>query len=609
MKRLEYKTIVVGSGCAGLNALDTLSQLGESDVALVTEGLYKGTSRNTGSDKQTYYKLSISGRNRDSVEDMARTLSACGEVDGEVSYCEAANSVRSFLKLAELGVEFPKNKYGEYVGYQTDHDEGCRATSAGPLTSYQMWERLLESIERKNLCILDGYTAVRIVKDSNRVSGVICIKNNEPVFIKAKYVILATGGPSAIYKNSVYPESQRGMSSMAINAGARAVNLQHFQYGIASTEFRWNLSGTYQQVIPRYVSIDSDGFEREFLLDSGLSKSDIYSRVFLKGYQWPFDSRKIDGSSYIDILIHEELSKNRKVFLDYRSDPEGFNFDILSDEAHAYLKNSNALLKTPYQRLKKMNPLAIKLYRNHNIDLRSQMLEINVCAQNHNGGILVDCNWESDIKNLYVVGEASGTFGAYRPGGSALNSTQVGSLRAAESICLREREDSDEISNVDESALDDFDDLILNISKRDAPFDIKRTVESFESRMSDGAAFLRDLDEMRSLSSDICDCLDDYFDLASLDSCKMLSDIFCYYDTLCSMKYVLSAMIFAGENIGSYGGAITLKDRDVITMRNFNPNRRIVSEIGSSRFEDIKHFDKEDDWFETVWAEYREKLK
>jgi len=609
MKRLEYKIIVVGSGCAGLNALDALSQLGESDVALVTEGLYKGTSRNTGSDKQTYYKLSISGRNKDSVEDMARTLSSSGEVDEEVSYCEAANSVRAFLKLAELGVEFPKNRYGEFVGYQTDHDEGCRATSAGPLTSRQMWERLLESIERKNLRILDGLTAVKIVKDSNRVSGVVCIKNNEPVFIKAKYVILATGGPSAIYKNSVYPESQRGMSSLAINAGARAVNLQHFQYGIASTQFRWNLSGTYQQVIPRYVSIDSDGVEREFLLESGLSKSDIYTRVFLKGYQWPFDSRKIDGSSYIDILIHEELRKNRKVFLDYRSDPEGLNFDLLSEEAHSYLKNSGALLKTPYQRLKKMNPLAIKLYRDHDIDLRNQMLEINVCAQNHNGGILVDCNWESDIKNLYVVGEASGTFGAYRPGGSALNSTQVGSLRAAESIRERERKDSGEVLQFDESELDDFDELILRISNRDSNFDIKSTVESFESRMSSSAAFMRDVDEMKSLYSDVCDCVDEYFELASLDSCKMISDVFCYYDTLCSMKYVLSAMIFAAENIGSYGGAITLKDKDVMKMKDFNPKRRIVSDIESSSFDEIKHFEKEDDWFETVWAEYREKLK
>ena len=52
-------TVVVGSGCAGFNAADTLFDLGRRDIALLTEGVNMGTSRNTGSDKQTYYKLSL----------------------------------------------------------------------------------------------------------------------------------------------------------------------------------------------------------------------------------------------------------------------------------------------------------------------------------------------------------------------------------------------------------------------------------------------------------------------------------------------------------------------------------------------------------------------
>ena len=53
----EIHTVVVGSGAAGLNAADRLFQYGVRDLALVTENLNWGTSRNTGSDKQTYYKL------------------------------------------------------------------------------------------------------------------------------------------------------------------------------------------------------------------------------------------------------------------------------------------------------------------------------------------------------------------------------------------------------------------------------------------------------------------------------------------------------------------------------------------------------------------------
>ena len=52
---------VVGTGAAGYNAADTLYSLGVTDVLMITEGRMMGTSRNTGSDKQTYYKLTLSG--------------------------------------------------------------------------------------------------------------------------------------------------------------------------------------------------------------------------------------------------------------------------------------------------------------------------------------------------------------------------------------------------------------------------------------------------------------------------------------------------------------------------------------------------------------------
>ena len=93
MKERTVRTVVIGSGCAGLNAADTLSALGEKDFVLVTENMLSGTSRNTGSDKQTYYKLSLAGDDPDSVGDMAQTLRR-SDVHGDTALCEAANSAR-----------------------------------------------------------------------------------------------------------------------------------------------------------------------------------------------------------------------------------------------------------------------------------------------------------------------------------------------------------------------------------------------------------------------------------------------------------------------------------------------------------------------------------
>ena len=85
-----------------------------------------------------------------------------------------------------------------------------------------------------------------------------------------------------------------------------------------------------------------------------------------------------------------------------------------------------------------MNPAAIDLYREHGIDLAPEPLEIAVCAQHNNGGLAANHWWESaNIRHLFPVGEVNGSHGVYRPGGSALNSGQVGGFRAAEYIARR----------------------------------------------------------------------------------------------------------------------------------------------------------------------------
>ena len=132
IKVYTFNTVVVGTGAAGLNAADRLAGYGQTDLAIVTEHILAGTSRNTGSDKQTYYKLTLSGGEPDSVQELANTLFAGQSVDGDHALCEAALSAQCFLRLVELGVPFPRNRFGEYIGYKTDHDPR-RRYPAGPI--------------------------------------------------------------------------------------------------------------------------------------------------------------------------------------------------------------------------------------------------------------------------------------------------------------------------------------------------------------------------------------------------------------------------------------------------------------------------------------------
>ena len=64
------EAVIVGSGAAALNA--ALCCHGKVSTIVVTEGMNMGTSRNTGSDKQTYYKLSTGLSTPDCAADMAQ---------------------------------------------------------------------------------------------------------------------------------------------------------------------------------------------------------------------------------------------------------------------------------------------------------------------------------------------------------------------------------------------------------------------------------------------------------------------------------------------------------------------------------------------------------
>ena len=103
------------------------------------------------------------------------------------------------------------------------------------------------------------------------------------------------------------------------------------------------------------------------------------------------------------------------------------------------MRKSEATADTPVARLMQLNESACDIFKRRGHDLQSEPLEISICHQHCNGGLVGSIWWESNIKNLFPVGECNGSHGIYRPGGSALNSGQVGSLRAAEYIAHHRR--------------------------------------------------------------------------------------------------------------------------------------------------------------------------
>src|SRR5665811_778899 len=80
-------------------------------------------------------------------------------------------------------------------------------------------------------------------------------------------------------------------------------------------------------------------------------------------------------------------------------------------------ERAGALVGTPIERLQQLNRPAYEFYleRNPRVDLATEMLEVDVCAQHNNGGLVVDAWWQSNVAGFFPVGEAAGAHGVYRP--------------------------------------------------------------------------------------------------------------------------------------------------------------------------------------------------
>ena len=635
---IRLHTAIIGSGAAGLSAALNLWDMGIRDICVFTEGLNMGTSRNTGSDKQTYYKLSLGGDTLDSPRRMAEDLFRGGCVDGDQALVEAASSAKCFYRLCALGVPFPCNAYGEYVGYQTDFDNSRRATSAGPLTSKYMQQALLQGVLDRGIAICENSVAVRILADDGAAIGFVALRRrlrageSRYMVVNCANIVYATGGPAGLYAQSVYPHTQTGASGIAFEAGVVGKNLTEWQYGIASLKFRWNLSGTYQQVLPRYYSTNQTGGDaRDFLREGFSSDENLLLAIFQKGYQWPFNPERAynEGSSCIDILVYREINeRGRRVFLDYTQNPEQLYTDEkrldlkrAGLEAFEYLEKSGAMQETPLDRLCAMNRPAYELYLSHGIDLAKEPLEIGVCAQHNNGGLQSDANWESDLHGFFPVGEVNGSHGVKRPGGSALNAGQAGALRTAERIAMDVRRLPTESRVFWEKAIvsiEEIFELCRNLTQKYGESTVLSDRNRLRGRMSAACAHIRSETGLKTALAEAQNQFADFAEKTRLSGENELCYAMQNRDLLIAQIVYIGAMLdyvqHGGKSRGSFliaedGGSLNASglkfSLEKGALSEFVQNARWENGKAVCSWRSVRRIPAADDWFEKVWNDYR----
>jgi succinate dehydrogenase/fumarate reductase flavoprotein subunit len=306
-----------------------------------------------------------------------------------------------------------------------------------------------------------------------------------------------------------------------------------------------------------------------------------------------------------------------------------FDFSLLSPEAHEYLAKSDALFGLPIDRLRKMNTPAIELYRSHGIDLEHEPLEIAICVQHNNGGLVGDIWWESNLAHLFPIGEANGSFGVYRPGGSALNSTQVGSLRAAQYIhaCYAENPPSVSVfaKKTNSQVLAKLHMATTLAGNAAGVGNLAEKITDLRVRMTRAGGAIRNT---RQIEEALADCRRDLNDFPSglvLAGLKELPQAFRLYDMLLTQFVYLSAIAeyirHGGQSRGSYliqdaGGQLPapgLPEQFRYSLDNGDLLHSLCEVQMSYQagwhcqfaWHPVKPIPPEDNWFEKTWAEYR----
>jgi succinate dehydrogenase/fumarate reductase flavoprotein subunit len=289
------------------------------------------------------------------------------------------------------------------------------------------------------------------------------------------------------------------------------------------------------------------------------------------------------------------------------------------------------LFGTPIERLKKMNQPAIDLYKSNGIDLAKDYLEIAVCAQHNNGGIQGSIWWESNIKHLFPVGEVNGTHGVYRPGGSALNSGQVGSMRAALFISKRYTEAPPEIecflASTEEPVKSQYRMAKQMVgSQADENVPVHKAREEIQERMSACGAPIRTPERVNEAIKEAWDLYSRLKKEIKVSSVKELPAAFKNLDLCLTHALYLEAIGEYLEKGGKSRGSYLVMDPEgdkpcealgdewkfSLNQEEAFVNQKILQICldedakVKKQWVDIRPIPQEETWYENVWNEFRQ---
>ena len=443
--------LVVGAGGAALRAAIAAYERDPAlDVVVVTKGELgkSGVTATACSDRMAFHAtLDTTEPGGDDAwryhaDDIYR-------IGGYVSDADLAEVLgryagEAFAYLDGLDVPWARQADGVVDQFVTDGSEYARACYTGPHTANHIEEALVRRLAELPIRVIEGAMVAELLLNDQgrRVVGAALLdqESGRVAALGAKAVVLATGGGGQLFAVNVFPPECTGDGyALAYRAGAELVNLEFIQIGLSSIETKLACSGSMMRALPRLINDQGHEFLPDYF-PPGTPYAEIYAVLYRKGASWPVSYR--EPSHIIDIAVHAERSRGRRVFMDYSRNPQGLDLAALAERIPSWQTETKgvalaqgAQADTPLARLLTINRPSVEWLAERGVDLcAGDAIEIAPAIQHFQGGVKIRPAADTTVAGLYAAGEtAGGQHGANRPGGNALMDTQVFGRIAGES--------------------------------------------------------------------------------------------------------------------------------------------------------------------------------
>jgi len=298
----------------------------------------------------------------------------------------------------EIGCFFDRNPDGTLHQKAFAGQTADRTVHKGDLTGIEIISRLMEQVLARPVEKLQEHRAVGLVpsKDGSAIAGVLFIdmRTGALRFVRAKTVLMATGGGPSMYKYHT-PSGDKTMDglAMALRAGLPLRDMEMVQFHptglLAGQDTR--MTGTVLE---------------EGLRGAGGQLLNSY------GHRFMFDYDAKGERATRDVV-------SRGIYAEMRKNNTSKNGGVYISMGHLGPENVRMKFKG-----------MVKRCADSGFDLAGGQVEVVPTAHYFMGGVVVDTDTHTEMEGFYVAGEdAGGAHGSNRLGGNGVaNSTVYGGV-------------------------------------------------------------------------------------------------------------------------------------------------------------------------------------